>query len=472
MNHYRVIIVDDERLIREGLRTYIDWQALNCEVVEVCEDGNAALRAIERHAPCIVLTDVSMPGMDGLELLRTIRRRQMDCEVIIISAYADFQYAQEALKCDAFDYVLKPLEPAPLYACVKRCVENAEKKKMESSALSLSQDTINEWFRNAILAMPVAEESLLNMLRDCATDVSQLCLLTAVDAQWEKGATGAELCVASLSAHVAAALYPSAAEAETARASMGDAQRSRITGAGEGISGGFCRSLCELWMQQLGDEVESELTGQEAALPPVSVVKALDEAAMLRHVRAVLAGLCERHCFHPLSMHNRVKEYFVALYHQMEACFQSPLPNVPTLEQCLDELAATNNLYDLLKTLERLMSNLYAAMALSPSYNSYTRKAIQIIHSRYSENLSLHAVAFELGISSAYFSTLFKENTGYPFSDYLYRYRMNIAQQMLKCGKYRIYEVASMVGYPDVVQFSKRFKQFFSISPRDMLRRG
>ena len=72
MNKYRVLIIDDERLIREGLKSYIDWSALNAEVVAICADGREGVQAIETHHPHIVLSDVSMPNLAGMALLQDV----------------------------------------------------------------------------------------------------------------------------------------------------------------------------------------------------------------------------------------------------------------------------------------------------------------------------------------------------------------------------------------------------------------
>ena len=148
MNKYRVLIIDDERLIREGLKSYIDWSALNAEVVAICADGREGVQAIETHHPHIVLTDVSMPNMDGIALLKYVREKHIACEFILISSYSEFRYAQEALKLGAFDYILKPIEPDALYACVKRCVEKVEKTPAPSSAMPLSPEIMTEWLQS------------------------------------------------------------------------------------------------------------------------------------------------------------------------------------------------------------------------------------------------------------------------------------------------------------------------------------
>ena len=181
MNKYRVLIIDDERLIREGLKSYIDWSALNAEVVAICADGREDVQAIETHHPHIVLTDVSMPNMDGIALLKYVREKHIACEFILISSYSEFRYAQEALKLGAFDYILKPIEPDALYACVKRCVEKVEKTLAPSSAMPLSPEIMTEWLRNVLVAVPAAESALQRMLGMAGLDTDALALLVAVD---------------------------------------------------------------------------------------------------------------------------------------------------------------------------------------------------------------------------------------------------------------------------------------------------
>ena len=181
MNKYRVLIIDDERLIREGLKSYIDWSALNAEVVAICADGREGVQAIETHHPHIVLTDVSMPNMDGIALLKYVREKHIACEFILISSYSEFRYAQEALKLGAFDYILKPIEPDALYACVKRCVEKVEKTLAPSSAMPLSPEIMTEWLRNVLVAVPAAESALQRMLGMAGLDTDALALLVAVD---------------------------------------------------------------------------------------------------------------------------------------------------------------------------------------------------------------------------------------------------------------------------------------------------
>ena len=463
MNKYRVLIIDDERLIREGLKSYIDWSALNAEVVAICADGREGVQAIETHHPHIVLTDVSMPNMDGIALLKYVREKHIACEFILISSYSEFRYAQEALKLGAFDYILKPIEPDALYACVKRCVEKVEKTPAPSSAMPLSPEIMTEWLRNVLVAVPAAESALQRMLGMAGLDTDALALLVAVDpAQVLLPNDGLPFATA-LSAHITVFLCRDDASAR-ATAQLCKTEHFRILPLSGDIYLRFNAALYELWEAQ---HTLSPVAGE--GLPPPSVVNALDIQGMQRHLHGALRAICGRPEQTLLTVRSRLNEYFRAFYHQLEERFHSPLPNAPSVEKCLEELLWCNNLYDLMQTLEAQAVNLYSLLSAQPAYTAYVRKAIRIIHEEYSTPLSLSGVAARLNVSPSYFSTLFKANTGYAFSDYLFRYRMSIARDLLHAGEYKVYEISAMVGYPDVVQFSKRFKQFFTLSPREMM---
>lgn len=242
----KMIIIDDERLIRNGLTDYLDWASLGIEISAVCANGLEGLEAIHAHHPDIVLTDIAMPCMDGVELLKTARGEGFGGQFIFISSYSEFRYAQEAVKYGAFDYLLKPLEASVLEDSVRRCID----------AIHLS---------------------------------------------------------------------------------------------------------------------------------------------------------------------------------------------APASEPAAD-----------------------SALAASDSLAPYTRKVIAMIETRYGESLTLGMAAHSLGISKSHLSATFKADTGCTFGDYLFAHRMKVAKELLEEGKYKIYEIAEKAGYPDLAQFSKRFKQFYGVSPRDM----
>ena len=110
----KVLVVEDEELIRKGIVLAVDWAALDCVVVGEASNGEEALDAVERYDPSLIITDLKMPRMDGLEMLRRLRERGCGAYVIILTAYDSFEYAQSALRLGAVDFLLKPFHDGDL----------------------------------------------------------------------------------------------------------------------------------------------------------------------------------------------------------------------------------------------------------------------------------------------------------------------------------------------------------------------
>ena len=128
---YKLLIVDDEDWIRERLKHTIDWGSMDVEVIGEACDGEEALEKTKMLLPDIVLTDIRMPCINGLEYIKRLRDGNINVKVIIISGFSDFDYARNAIKLGAFDYILKPVDDDDLTGVIKRCIEdiNAERSK-------------------------------------------------------------------------------------------------------------------------------------------------------------------------------------------------------------------------------------------------------------------------------------------------------------------------------------------------------
>lgn len=105
---YKVVIVDDEPLIVEGLRKIVDWDSYNCVVVGTASSGREGIELVRAHDPDILFTDIRMPGMDGLTMIAALRSEYKNMHVVILTGYRDFDYARQALNLGVFRYLLKP----------------------------------------------------------------------------------------------------------------------------------------------------------------------------------------------------------------------------------------------------------------------------------------------------------------------------------------------------------------------------
>lgn len=116
---YRVILVDDERLILEGLSRVVKWRELGCEVIGFASDGREGLDLIRREKPDMVLTDIRMPNMDGLTMLAALRSEFPGIQVTVLTAYRDFDYAQRAINLGVCRYLLKPSKMDELIEAIR-----------------------------------------------------------------------------------------------------------------------------------------------------------------------------------------------------------------------------------------------------------------------------------------------------------------------------------------------------------------
>ena len=126
---YSVIVVDDETWILKLIRKIVDWESLGFQVMADASDGKTALQLIRDLKPDLVITDIRMPGLDGIGLIKATRELDIDSEFIIISGYSDFEYARCAVTYDAFGYLLKPLGKEEFKDVLQRVGERIGKKR-------------------------------------------------------------------------------------------------------------------------------------------------------------------------------------------------------------------------------------------------------------------------------------------------------------------------------------------------------
>jgi two-component system response regulator YesN len=124
----KVVVIEDENLVRKGLILTTPWEELGCEVIGEAVNGVAGLRLVKQSQPDIVITDIRMPGLNGLRMIERLRKISR-AEFIIISGYSEFEYAQQAVSLGVKDYLLKPIHPEKLHQVIRRVVQEVRKQK-------------------------------------------------------------------------------------------------------------------------------------------------------------------------------------------------------------------------------------------------------------------------------------------------------------------------------------------------------
>ncbi len=128
----KLLIVDDEEFMREGLKVYLDWEQYSINEILVAEDGVDALEIVEKEQPHLVITDIKMPEMSGLELISRIKKILPECICIVISGYNDFLFAKKSIDLGVFSYIMKPIELEELKTVIASAADIIQKKMQEN----------------------------------------------------------------------------------------------------------------------------------------------------------------------------------------------------------------------------------------------------------------------------------------------------------------------------------------------------
>ena len=150
----KVLLADDEYLIREGLRDNVPWAAHGMEVIATAEDGEQALELARQYRPDLLITDICMPFMDGLELVENVLREQADICVILLTCYDEFEYARQAMRYNVMEYLLKPASNEELYVAVGRALQKLKEELKQAAEKEAIQA---QWERSR----PLLKERLL-----------------------------------------------------------------------------------------------------------------------------------------------------------------------------------------------------------------------------------------------------------------------------------------------------------------------
>ena len=140
---YTMLVADDEKWIRERITLSINWSGIGVTITGEAADGEEALSLCRKLKPDIILTDIRMPGINGLDFLKSLNEEGIKSKIIIVSGYSDFDYAQKAIKLGVADYILKPVENTELVDIVKKCIRQIEAEAYKNKIIEQASSKEN-----------------------------------------------------------------------------------------------------------------------------------------------------------------------------------------------------------------------------------------------------------------------------------------------------------------------------------------
>lgn len=171
---YKILLVDDEILVRDAIRENIDWKGMDCELVGDCENGQQAAEFVQNHEVDIVLTDICMPYMDGMELSHFLHDNYPDTIIVIFSGFGEFEYAKRAIQYNVSEYMLKPITAMELTKVIERMKEKVDARQKEKNKIQILMRDSQGYKKNANMIRSKTIEALVNCTRDVKESLDEL----------------------------------------------------------------------------------------------------------------------------------------------------------------------------------------------------------------------------------------------------------------------------------------------------------
>ncbi|WP_256700835.1 response regulator [Paenibacillus sp. P46E] len=520
----RVLLADDEPVILRGLKKLISWDTLGLDIVGEARDGIELKALIDSCTPDLVISDISMPGLSGIDIIRDIHESGRPVKVVFISAYQEFSYARQAVQYGALDYIVKPVNTGQLEQVVERAVavirqesqEERNKEMLKSYERKNHSITIEELLQLLTDGNKGAASALARMGNLAITRYASICVIetdeySSQTSRWEererklvefalsniiketvdaagngyvfrKGerfavllqheqATGPEQIMQDLHHQINSYLKLQVSIGigwpVTGIEEADESYRSALKALKTRYFAGLNQVLADREGHQEGPRAVAEWTAAQASL--TDALKSLDmeqlpvlAGRLLETVRVLSGDSRNQAVSHVYNSILQLEQELAGI--GAGGGLKDP-EDKPLLEMLTDTptFEALKQLY--LDVLKRLADQLAYKMNGREMPQLLQVKAF--VEEHYAENITLESMAALVFMNPYYFSSFFKKHTGQNFKNYITEVRMGHALRLLLHSDLMVYEIAERVGYNNARHFSDMFKKQFGKLPQE-----
>ena len=527
----KVIIADDEVKVCQLIEHLVDWESLGMEVVSVAHNGIEAMEAVGKYHPDIVITDIRMPGCNGLDLIKETKELLPQVEFIIISGYRHFEYAQTAIRFGVKDYLLKPIKKDELNATLKRMrdayLERNERLSQEEIFRITLQNNLDrlraDFFSEVLLQKTTGEKQLtideinaqyhfqfepgcfqvvvikldgVDLKSTMNQEFLQEKVLEAFNSRTREYCFDSEICLESCSCY--AILNYGEENCKTVRRVLKQIldclllqndifEKLRVTvgcGTVEGDISTIHTSLktavraCEERLLKgtnriLEYEKQNTVSFADTELfcefnqEMVSALENLNEQKVSESILQLKEKMLEQRDVtgHDiLQMAKEMMQVYLFNVRQNKVALKLEENVFDDFVLAIDSIYSVDELFSYVEKTIRKSFHELIQMKLTED-NRPIRLAKQYIRDNYGKPITLELVSEQVGFNAAYFSTLFKKETGATFSEYLLEVRMEAAKKMLRDTNLNVSVICEKVGYSDSKHFSRTFLRETGLKP-------
>lgn len=494
---YRVLVVDDEKLERDGIRFLLSMEEGEWEIYEAA-NGKLALNELRKHPVDLMLTDIKMPHMDGLELSKKAREEYPDLEIIIFSGYGDFAFAQEAIRYGVTDYVLKPVDPDRFHDTIQKIQkEIASRKNKEQQSIkeksflqqyfllgyiySGDQERLKEaegivdfsvWEQWHCAILIESDESFFDSASDevpleIQEELRRSFFYLNLNGRQSLLLFKDVYCDYTL---VAKNVYSILKRLHPVRFHL--AVSRRFDGYRE--LPGIMEQL-EQQMEEKFYHPEKHVFSNEDDVLKLSVGEVQDSQIMQMiseditrkdtdQLRKHFACLKEK--YHDNTQYSAMYIKFVFSNVIQELFQENQFSGERRLEHEIERLYNCRNIMEILEVTEDNIKEYEAFLDRSMSSSRNEVAAVKnYIYQHYEEDLNLEMLAEKVYLSSGYLSFIFKKETGMNLNRYIRVFRMEKAKELLCSTNMKVAQVSERVGFANVSYFCRSFREYYGSSP-------
>ena len=510
-----VLIADDEAAIRNGLQEIVARIQANTRVVACADSGESALQSLRALRPDIAVMDISMPGISGLDVIRTAAEEKLPTAFLILSGYNDFSFAQQAIRYGVKSYFLKPLDVEEFReAFLRQCGEvlrlREGKEGLDEGRISIFIDSSRTLFLNQLIQKHFYKaediEEKLRLLR-CSVRDEASCIVLFSLLPAETGVSFPEDAPARVSALFSGFPCECWAASDTQLLALVNARNagekrlhdcvlscvsllSREDASVKAAVGAVvkCLQLIHASYSSAVEALSYRIYDTQAILFDSSVItrerprfstENIDYKpliyALTHQDGSGVSDYCEAFFSSLLAAGTPPPSYVIGMciylvvnvQKQLELLY--PEAKLPADLDC-DVLYTLDSVTELRRWVTELLES-YGALLTDSAVerNGIIRAAKEYIQQNLDKNIKAKDVAEQVHLSETYFTVYFKNKTGTNFRDYLLHARMALAQKLLASRDINISEIAYRVGYQDYRSFSRAFKTETGMSPSEYI---
>lgn len=497
---FQLLIVDDEATMRKGIAHFMNWESIDCEVAGTASDGQEAINFLKSHPTDIVITDIKMPVADGLEVAKYVYEQELPCRVILLTGYADFAYAQTAIRYNVSSFILKPTNKKALFEAVQEAQKAiiASKKQLSSAREELS--FLRDQLLLELTDQPLTPE-LEGRLQKLGFSLERFCVAAfQLLPSGENIRALKEIIIAEEKnawcyryGNLVITVYflkeSSGGDFQEISGNCREIIRVTHTLTSQAAAAGLSRlhkSAAEFGLavseaiQALTFHFYSEdnltlFSEKHGAAPDTLTAENSMDLFQFENAindwqfdgaRALLDTVFlkfKRNFVHSLDAKNICCQiYYICSRVLIQRKSTAPDP------EYLSEIQRASDIFSLEKTVLRLLEQTQELLSnASETQNKLVEHAVRYIQNHLPQPLSLEIIAGELHISPSHLSRTFKKVCGDSLTEYINKARIAKARELLRNSDILTYQVAEMVGYNDPTYFSSIFKKYTGASPSE-----